>query len=246
MPASRLRYTVCVHERAADALAHILVVEDEPSIRQGLSDVLTYRGYAVDSAANGTDALVKAEQGQFDLIVLDIMLPELDGLSVCRSLRGGGREVPVLMLTAKGDEQDVLNGFEAGADDYVTKPFSVRELLARVQALLKRNSRLTTGAFRAGPFEVLPERGCARSTQMEVELSAREIAILRLLADDPGRIISRRTLLRDVWGMSNADAVATRTVDVHIAKLRKKLGSDAASLLETVRGQGYRWCDSSR
>ena len=246
VPGSSLRYTVCVHERAANAAAHILVVEDEPSIRQGLSDVLTYRGYAVDSASNGADALVKAEQGQFDLIVLDIMLPELDGLSVCRSLRSAGREVPVLMLTAKGDEQDVLNGFEAGADDYVTKPFSVRELLARVQALLKRNSRLTTAAFRAGPFEVLPERGCARSTQMEVELSAREIAILRLLADDPGRIISRRTLLRDVWGMSNADAVATRTVDVHIAKLRKKLGSDAASLLETVRGQGYRWCDSSR
>jgi DNA-binding response OmpR family regulator len=234
-----------VNDRAAGGLAHILVVEDEPSIRQGLCDVLTFRGYAVDSSGGGSEGLAKAEQGQFDLIVLDIMLPELDGLSVCRSLRSAGREVPVLMLTAKGDEQDVLNGFEAGADDYVTKPFSVREFLARVQALLKRNSRLTTAAFRAGPFEVLPERGCARSSRTEVELSAREIAILRLLAHDPGRIISRRTLLRDAWGMSNAGAVETRTVDVHIAKLRKKLGPEAAQLLETVRGQGYRWCDSS-
>jgi DNA-binding response OmpR family regulator len=234
-----------VNDRAASGLAHILVVEDEPSIRQGLCDVLTFRGYAVDSADNGKDALAKGEGGRFDLIVLDIMLPELDGLGVCRCLRGAGHEVPVLMLTAKGDEQDVLNGFEAGADDYVTKPFSVRELLARVQALLKRSSRSTATAFRAGPFEVLPDRGCARSTQMEVELSAREIAILHLLANDPGRIVSRRTLLKDVWGMSNAGAVETRTVDVHIAKLRKKLGPEAASLLETVRGQGYRWCDSS-
>jgi DNA-binding response OmpR family regulator len=233
-----------VSEKTA-ATAHILVVEDEPSIRQGLCDVLTFRGYAVDSADNGKEALAKAEHGQFELVVLDIMLPELDGLSVCRALRGAGRDVPVLMLTAKGDEQDVLNGFEAGADDYVTKPFSVRELLARVQALLKRNARVTTAAFRAGPFEVLPERSCARSSHVEVDLSAREIAILRLLADDPGRIVSRRTLLRDVWGMANAGAVETRTVDVHIAKLRKKLGPEAAPLLETVRGQGYRWCDSS-
>jgi DNA-binding response OmpR family regulator len=234
-----------VNEKAAARPAHILVVEDEPSIRQGLCDVLTFRGYGVESAENGRDALLEVEQSAFDLIVLDIMLPELDGLSVCESLRSAGREVPVLMLTAKGDEQDVLRGFEVGADDYVTKPFSVRELLARVQALLKRSSRVSADAFRAGPFEVLPERGCARTSQGEVELSAREVAILRLLASDPGRIISRRTLLRDVWGMSNAGAVETRTVDVHIAKLRKKLGPEGAHLLETVRGQGYRWRDSN-
>jgi DNA-binding response OmpR family regulator len=223
----------------------ILVVEDEPSIRRGLCDVLTFRGYKVESADNGRSGLEQLTSTSFDLVLLDVMLPELDGFSVCRELRASGNELPVLMLTAKGSEEDVLRGFELGADDYVCKPFSVRELLARVEALLKRSGKLASTRFRFGPFEVDPEHGRARSGDTEIDLSSKEVQILKLLGEEPGRIVARRKLLRDVWGMSNVDNVETRTVDVHIAKLRKKLGP-SESLLETVRGQGYRLCVSGR
>ena len=222
------------------------MVEDEPSIQRGLCDVLTFRGYRVETTDNGRLALETLAAERFDLVLLDVMLPELDGFSVCRKLRALGAETPVLMLTAKGAEDDVLSGFEAGVDDYVTKPFSVRELLARVQALLKRSTRAETETFRFGPFEVNPRHGRARSERLEVELSSREVQILRLLAEEPGRIIGRRILLREAWGMSNVENVETRTVDVHIAKLRKKLGSEGETLVETVRGQGYRLCSSAR
>jgi DNA-binding response OmpR family regulator len=220
----------------------VLVVEDEPSIRVGLCDVLRFRGYAVESAEDGAAALACALDRRFDLIVLDLMLPKLDGFQVCARLREHGRELPILMLTAKGAEDDVLRGFEVGADDYVTKPFSVRELLARVQVLVKRSGRAPGECFQAGPFEIDPGRSVARCEQLEVQLTAREIRILRLLAAEPGRIVSRRALLRDGWDMNNAEQVETRTVDVHIAKLRKKLGKQADQLVETVRGQGYRLC----
>jgi two-component system response regulator RegX3 len=220
----------------------VLVVEDEQSIRQGLCDVLTFRGYRVEAVADGRSALEQVARQSFDLILLDVMLPEVDGFTVCASIRADRREVPIVMLTAKGSEEDILRGFELGADDYVTKPFSVRQLLARVQALLKRAGRLATETFRVGPFEVQPEHALAKSAQASVELSAKEVQILRLLSEEPGRIVSRRTLLREVWGMNNVENVETRTVDMHIAKLRKKLGDDAATLVETVRGQGYRVC----
>jgi two-component system response regulator RegX3 len=224
----------------------VLVVEDELSIRQGLCDVLTFRGYRVDAAADGRSALEQVARQSFDLILLDVMLPEVDGFAVCAAIRAEGREVPIVMLTAKGSEEDILRGFELGADDYVTKPFSVRQLLARVQALLKRAGRLATESFRVGPFEVQPEHALAKSTETSVELSAKEVQILRLLSEEPGRIVSRRTLLREVWEMNNVENVETRTVDMHIAKLRKKLGDDAATLIETVRGQGYRVCGFPR
>jgi DNA-binding response OmpR family regulator len=224
----------------------VLVVEDEPSISRGLCDVLTFRGYRVEVAADGRRALALLGAERFDLVLLDVMLPELDGFSVCSELRARGQRVPVLMLTAKGAEEDVLRGFEAGVDDYVSKPFSVRELLARVQALLNRSGKLQQRAFRFGPFEVSPEHGRARWNSLDVELSNKEIQILELLAEEPGRIVGRRTLLREVWGMSNVENVETRTVDVHIAKLRKKLGREGETLLETVRGQGYRLCNSAR
>jgi two-component system response regulator RegX3 len=224
----------------------VLVVEDELSIRQGLCDVLTFRGYRVEAVADGRAALAAALAQSFDLILLDVMLPEMDGFSVCASIRAEGSEVPIVMLTAKGAEEDILRGFEVGADDYVTKPFSVRQFLARVQALLKRSGRLATENFRAGPFEVQPQHGRASNGGDAVELTEKEIGILRLLSEEPGRIVSRRTLLREVWGMNNAQNVETRTVDMHIAKLRKKLGDEAATLVETVRGQGYRICGSRR
>ncbi len=224
----------------------MLVVEDEASIRVGLCDVLRFRGFAVVAAEDGTSALARTREERFDLVLLDVMLPELDGFRVCEELRASGQQVPVLMLTAKGAEDDVLRGFAVGADDYVTKPFSVRELLARVQALLRRRGRAAVERFCAGPFEIDPSRSLACSEDEEIELTAREIRILRLLSEDPGRIVSRRALLRDAWDMPNADQVETRTVDVHIAKLRKKLGPRGDGLVETVRGQGYRLCTAAR
>ena len=225
---------------------HVLVVEDEPSIRQGLLDVLVFRGYRVSGACDGAAALKCLSEDTFDLLVLDVMLPELDGFSVCEQLRAAGHDLHVLMLTAKNSEEDVLRGFEAGADDYVTKPFSVRQLLARVQALLKRGSRANAENFSIGPFEVVPERSVLRSEDQEIELTLKEVEILRLLAEEPGRIVSRRALLREVWSMRNVDNVETRTVDVHIGKLRKKLQRSGRDLVETVRGQGYRLCNLTR
>ena len=218
----------------------VLVVEDEASIRVGLCDVLRFRGFEVEAVEDGLAALSALDQAPWDLVLLDVMLPELDGFSVCERLRKSQPHLPVLMLTAKGSEDDVLRGFDVGADDYVTKPFSVRELLARVQALLKRTRRLTDESFRAGPLCVDPGRRVASVEDEHYELSLREVRILRLLSEDPGRIVSRRVLLRDAWDMNNVDQVETRTVDVHIAKLRKKLGKHGERLVQTVRGQGYR------
>ena len=233
-------------ETSTSVALRILVVEDEPSIQRGLCDVLTFRGYRPVAVESGRRALEQLAAESFALVLLDVMLPELDGFSVCRELRARGSQIPVLMLTAKGGEDDVLRGFEAGADDYVSKPFSVRELVARVQALLKRAGKLNSERFRFGPFEVDPERGRGSSGEAEIELSTREVQILRLLAEEPGRIIGRRALLREVWGMTNVDGVETRTVDVHIAKLRRKLGRQGDALVQTVRGQGYRLCLSDR
>jgi len=223
-----------------------LVVEDEASIRNGLCDVLVYRGFEVQAVADGASALATLGQRAFDLVLLDVMLPEVDGFSVCTQLRARGDRTPVLMLTAKGSEEDIVRGFDCGADDYVTKPFSVRELAARVQALLRRSGRVPDGIFHAGPFEIDPSRNRARADGVEIELTAREVKILKLLSEDPGRIVSRRTLLREAWDMNNVDNVETRTVDMHIAKLRKKLGARADGLVETVRGGGYRLWTAAR
>jgi two-component system response regulator RegX3 len=218
----------------------VLIVEDEASIRRGLADVLRFRGCEVASAENGADGLALALAERWDLIVLDIMLPELNGFVVCERLRSAGCETPVLMLTAKDDEDDVVRGFEAGANDYVTKPFGVRELTARLDALLRRSARSALPpTFACAALEVDTTRNEARAGDLRIALTAREVRILRLLAGEPGRIVSRRTLLRDAWEMNNADQIETRTVDVHIAKLRKKLGVHGEAI-DTVRGQGYR------
>jgi two-component system response regulator RegX3 len=224
---------------SGSAQLRVLIVEDEASIRRGLSDVLRFRGCEVVVASDGADGLTRGLGERWDLIVLDIMLPELDGFTLCERLRAAGRDMPILMLTAKGDEDDVVRGFEAGANDYVIKPFGVRELSARLDALLKRSPRLTSGVFRLGALEIDADRAEARADGASIELSMRELRILRVLVRDAGRIVSRRTLLRDAWDMNNADQVETRTVDVHVAKLRKKLGAHGVQI-ETVRGQGYR------
>ncbi len=221
------------------ARLRILVVEDERSIRDGICDLLAYRHYEPTGVETGEAGVSAACSGQYALAVLDVMLPKMNGFDACSKIRESQPQLPVVMLTAKGAEEDILRGFECGADDYVTKPFSVRELLARIEALLKRSGKLSSESFSIGPWQVDAARLLASHEGTQVELSPRELAILRLLKQDPGRIVSRRVLLHEVWGVNNAGQLQTRTVDVHMAKLRKKL-SAASGLIETVRGAGYR------
>ena len=221
--------------------ARILVVEDEVSIGRGLCDVLIFRGHDVTWAQDGREALRELTSRPFDLVLLDIMLPEVDGYAVCEQFRETGSRAGVIMLTAKGSEEDILRGFEAGADDYVTKPFSLKQLLARVEAVLVRSLPNVESAFSAGQLTVEPAVARARGPGGEVEVTQREIIILRLLTEESGRIVSRRVLLRDAWEMAHPEAVETRTVDVHMGKLRRKLAEVCSDSIQTVRGQGYRF-----
>lgn len=220
----------------------ILVVEDEPAIARGICDVLAFHGHEPTCAGDGESGLREGLHGAHDLVVLDVMLPQRSGFDVCTELRGARPRLPILLLTARGAEEDVLRGFAAGADDYVTKPFSVAQLVARIDALLRRAGRLPPEAkqpFALGDLRVDPEHLEAECDGRRIELTRRELDLLALFARERGRIVSRRMLLQEVWGFENAERVETRTVDMHIAKLRKKLGL-ARELIETVRGEGYR------
>jgi len=234
---------------SADSKIRVLVVEDEDPIRSGLCDLLSFHGYQADPAETGDEGLRRARAGGHALILLDVMLPGLSGFEVCEQLRSSGNETPVLMLTARGAEDDVLRGFRCGADDYVVKPFSVAELTARIEALLRRSGALAKPepepeSFAFGDFQIDPATLCARAGEGEharaVDLTPRDIEILVLLAHERGRIVSRRTLLAEIWGYPDPERVETRSVDMHIAKLRKKLGDRATEWIETVRGAGYR------
>jgi DNA-binding response OmpR family regulator len=225
----------------------ILVVEDEEPIRRGLCDALAYHGYAPEGAADGAAGLREGLSNPYALILLDVMLPEMSGFEVCSALRDDRPHLPILMVTARGSESDVLEGFRAGADDYVTKPFSVAEVMARVEAILRRSGRLRPEQER--PFEfagwqVEPARLRATKSDCETELTARELTILAFFVRERGRIVSRRTLLAEIWGAPDPDRVETRSVDMQMAKLRKKLGltvQGGACGIETVRGAGYRY-----
>jgi two-component system response regulator RegX3 len=228
----------------------ILVVEDEEPIRRGLCDVLAYHGYAPAGAADGAEGLREGLSNSYALILLDVMLPEINGFEVCRALRDAHPHLPILMVTARGREEDVLEGFRAGADDYVTKPFSVAEVMARVEAILRRSGRILPDEQR--PFEfagwqVEPANLRARKGDRDAELTSRELAILALFLRERGRIVSRRTLLAEIWETPDPDRVETRSVDMQIAKLRKKLGFAAQDKggpggpIQTVRGAGYRF-----
>ncbi|MEM8995013.1 MAG: response regulator transcription factor, partial [Acidobacteriota bacterium] len=221
----------------------VLIVEDEESIRGGVCDLLAFHGYAPEAVGTGEEGLERALSGAFHLVLLDIMLPGLSGLDVCRGLRAQLPGVQILMLTAKGSEDDVVEGLRAGADDYVAKPFSVRELAARVAVLARRADarRRPQQRFRFGPWDVDPEGQRATSGARQVSLSSREVALLDLFARERGRVVSRRRLLEEVWEVHNVEDIETRTIDVHIAKLRRKIDPpEGASLIETVRGAGYR------
>lgn len=221
-----------------------MIVEDEAALRTGLSDLLAFRGYAPTAVESGEEGLRRALERRFALVLLDVMLPGLSGLDVCRELRRERPDQPILILTARGAEDDVLEGFRRGADDYVTKPFSVSELVARIEALLRRSGRLPRSepaAFELGRWRIDPAARNAANGTFTVELSRRELDMLALFARERGRIVSRRTLLLEVWGMSRVEKIQTRTIDVHVAKLRKKMGMSENGPLETVRGEGYRF-----
>jgi len=222
----------------------ILVVEDEAAICDGLCDVFVFHGHAPVGVASGEEGLRCALSAEYALVLLDVMLPEMSGFDVCRELRAQRPEQAILMLTARGAEADVLEGFRCGADDYVTKPFSVAELMARVEALLRRagnRPQPTAPPFAFGAWAVDPAARTASSPAGTIELTAREIALLALFARERGRIVGRRTLLVEVWGLRHVEEIHTRTVDMHIAKLRKKIAAHSPDAIETVRGAGYRF-----
>jgi DNA-binding response OmpR family regulator len=218
----------------------ILVVEDERTIADAVAARLRAEGFAVELAHDGPTAVARAEEVRPDLIVLDIMLPGYDGLEVCRRVQAV-RPVPVLMLTARDDETDLLVGLAVGADDYLTKPFSIRELAARVHALLRRIERHppppvpeTDASLRIGDLEINQTQRRVRRAGVEAHLTPTEFDLLVHLARRPRAVLPRERLLADIWGW--ADASGTRTVDSHIKALRRKLGSD---VIRTVHGVGY-------
>jgi DNA-binding response OmpR family regulator len=233
----------------ANGNARILLVDDEQSIQTLLSYPLRKEGYHVTSALDGSEALQRFDEGRFDLVVLDLMLPRRDGVEVCRELRSKS-QVPIIMLTAKGSESDKVAGLEVGADDYITKPFSMREFRSRVKAALRRSRMAGPGAERDddGPIthadlRIDFDRRLVTLAEEEVKVTYVEFEILGALARSPGRVLTRETLLEHVWG--DSEYRDPRTVDVHIRHLREKIERDPKEpeFLFTVRGVGYRFVE---
>ena len=222
----------------------LLIVEDEPAIRSGLIDVFVYHGYAVDFACDGEDGLAKASRGAYDLILLDVMMPKRDGFSVLRELRQHDAEQAVILLTARGSDEDVIQGLSLGADDYVAKPFSVAQLVLRVQAVLRRSRVEATedAVLRLAEGRDVDSRNLCLVAQPEVRFTRREMQVLQYLYAHGERPVPREELLHKVWCYARDAGIETRTVDIHIAKLRRKLEPDAREprVLLTVRGGAYR------
>lgn len=228
---------------------NILLVEDESGLVLTLTDLLTSEGYHVETAQDGHQGLERASRGDFDLIILDVMLPGKNGFDVCRDLRHRGVHTPIIMLTARGQIIDKVLGLKLGADDYLTKPFEPLELLARLEALLRRVSSPASAKL-AETFQFGSVIVDFRSTEVRrngtlVEMSAREFELLRYFIQQRGVTISRQQLLRDVWGYDRA--IFTRTVDVHVGLLRQKLEEEAKNPRHflTVRGFGYKFVDQA-
>jgi DNA-binding response OmpR family regulator len=228
-------------------MSKILIVEDEPDMVTGLKDNFEFEGYEVATAQDGQSGLEQARTLKPDLLVLEVMLPKLSGLEVCKTLRGEGYEGPILMLTARGQEIDKVVGLELGADDYVTKPFSIRELLARVRAILRRTegSKKRLSRYRFADVELDFETYRAKKGEEALDLSPREFELLRYLIERKGETVSREKLLEDVWGYESYPS--TRTVDTHIAKLRAKIGDSGSEprYILTIHGTGYKFVDPS-
>jgi len=221
----------------------ILIVDDEQDIVDAIAYQLKREGFRVNSAGDGKRALDLAQRELPDAIVLDLMLPELDGLAVCRILRAhdNTKHIPILMLTAKTQEADRVVGLELGADDYITKPFSVRELIARIKAVLRRTrSETPEEVLKSGAFQIDLGKHEVTVKGKPVTLTAKEYGLLTTLLEVKGRVLSREQLLERVWGYDRSVEIETRTVDLHISQLRRKLGAEGKRLL-TIKGAGYRF-----
>ena len=222
--------------------ANVLIVEDERGIAMALEDDLTLEGYRVEVIGDGGEAVKRARTGSFDVILLDVMLPGKDGFEVCRELRRGGIKTPILMLTARAQEAEKVLGLEAGADDYVTKPFGVRELRARIAALLRRSGAGGTPRLvRVGDVDVDFDRGEIRRGNESTQLTPLEFKLLQVFIRAAGRILTREQLINEAWGPNTF--VTDRVVDNHIGSLRRKLEPDATEPrhLRNIRGLGYRF-----
>ncbi|RMH61530.1 MAG: DNA-binding response regulator [Calditrichaeota bacterium] len=216
----------------------ILIVEDEESLAQNIQRILLNENYKAECVYNGTDGLEQALTEEYDLIILDVMLPGKDGFEIIRTLRREGLDVPVIMLTARSQVEDKVRGLDEGADDYLTKPFAVPELLARVRSLLRRKSEVSTSVMQLGALELDTAARQARFNGQAVMLTPKEYAILEFLFYNKNRVVSRLSIAEHVWGDQMDLFTMTNFVDVHIKNLRKKLG-DAAAYVQTVRGLGY-------
>jgi two-component system response regulator RegX3 len=225
--------------------SRLLIVEDETAIREGLVDVFVYHGFDVDSCSNGNRGLEKALTGRYDLVLLDIMLPGMNGYDICDAIRARDRSQPIIMLTAKSSDEEIIQGLKLGADDYVAKPFSIQQLVLRVEAVLRRSEEgrqeVDTITLKSGAvIDALNLSGRERGN--ELTFTRREINILKYLAAHSMRAVSREELLHKVWGYARNLNIETRTVDIHIAKLRRKIEENPKEPgnLITVRGAGYR------
>ena len=227
----------------SESRSTILVIEDEPHLVSGLRDALEHNGFSVLVAADGEAGIELALNGHADLILLDVMLPKLDGIQVCRELRQRGIRTPIIMLTAKSQEGDKVVGLDTGADDYVTKPFSVKELLARVRAHLRRSADHNGSAERVKIGDAVVDLGqyVVFKGSEQYDLTDREVAMLRLMIEHPHEVITRDRLLDDVWGLNAYPT--TRTIDTFMYRLRQKLEADSQNPrhLLTVRGAGYKF-----
>jgi DNA-binding response OmpR family regulator len=225
-------------------MRRILVVEDEPDIALGLQEDLRRNGYEVQTVDDGEDALRRARSEAWDLILLDVMLPRMDGFQVCRELRRSRIQTPIILLTAKTHEAEKVLGLELGADDYVTKPFSPRELRARINAVLRRFETESPGICRFGDLEVDFDGAAVRKDSVPVELTALEFRLLKTFVERRGRVLSREQLIDAAW--EHGTHVSDRVVDTHILNLRKKIETDPSQprLIQGVRGLGYRFSGS--
>ncbi len=223
-------------------MAHILLVEDEPSMQLGLKDNLELESYQVDIAVDGEIGLQKIISSSYDLVLLDVMLPKLSGFDVCKNARAAGITTPIILLTARGEEIDKILGLELGADDYITKPFSVRELLARVKALLRRasSSAPKESAIAIGRLKIEFNTFQAFENGIEIRLSHKEFEILSYLYQNKNKVVSRYNLLEKVWGYD--EQPTTRTVDNFVVRLRQKIevNSNQPKIILTVHGLGYK------
>lgn len=222
--------------------ATLLVVEDDPAILNGLLDVFVFNGYHAEGAEDGNDGLNRALEKKFDLIILDVMLPTVDGFTICKLIRKQKPSQPIIMLTAKGSEDDIISGFKAGADDYISKPFSLRELMVRVEAILRRAGK-NIGQDQLTIQGIFFDGKTLTATLQDhtIELTRKEMDIVAYLYRHHDRIVSKKELLTEVWNYADA-SIETRTIDIHMLKLRKKISTLIGDkpFIQTIRGEGYR------